>query len=73
MLTLSSDLDTICNVVNDVVPNLEEVSSSHIYIYLLYFPSYFLPAKNIGAKLNTYKTRKKYVGLFILYISPFYN
>lgn len=25
MLTLSSDLDTICNVVNDVVPNLEEV------------------------------------------------
>lgn len=26
MLTLSSDLDTICNIVNDVVPNLEEVS-----------------------------------------------
>ncbi|KAF2900189.1 hypothetical protein ILUMI_05984 [Ignelater luminosus] len=24
MLTLSSDLDTICNIVNDVVPNLEE-------------------------------------------------
>ncbi|KAF5307615.1 hypothetical protein FQR65_LT06771 [Abscondita terminalis] len=24
MLTLSSDLDTVCNIVNDVVPNLEE-------------------------------------------------
>ncbi|KAF5301364.1 hypothetical protein FQA39_LY10762 [Lamprigera yunnana] len=24
MLTLSSDLDTVCNIVNDVIPNLEE-------------------------------------------------
>ncbi|XP_044744311.1 heterogeneous nuclear ribonucleoprotein K isoform X2 [Coccinella septempunctata] len=28
ILTLSSDLDTICNIINDVVPNLEEHSGS---------------------------------------------
>ncbi|KAK9886597.1 hypothetical protein WA026_017520 [Henosepilachna vigintioctopunctata] len=29
MLTLSSDLDSICNIINDVVPNLEEHSGSN--------------------------------------------
>ncbi|KAI4467499.1 kh domain containing rna binding protein [Holotrichia oblita] len=42
MLTLSSDLESICSIVNDVVPNLEErhsvLSYPPIFIFLLYFP-----------------------------------
>lgn len=33
LLTLSSDIDSVCNIVNDVIPNLEEVS----VIFLLFF------------------------------------